>query len=395
MSDESKRTSQNISEEDASEVSRDHRVPRREALKGLGALAVTGTAFAAVGCSSDGAADAMAEASNAAAAPAGTSMTAGAPDRMASTMTAHAGASAKPASTMPASMTSTQPAAAAAGASSAPMTAMTNSASAGSAAPAGAAAAGSSAPVTGGMAPGASAAGAAASGSAGAAAMAGTTDLSSLACILTPDMTEGPFFIDEKLNRSDLLMGETDESIVMATPLALTIGVFKVNGMTCTPMPGLQVDIWHADALGIYSDVASGFVQSTDTRGKKFLRAYQITNESGLVDFATIYPGWYMSRTIHIHFKIRMPMGGSSAYDFTSQMFFDEKVSKEVLSTGPYAKAPGTRSVFNDDDHIFQGTPQNGQKPPAGQKAPGLDAMVALNKSGNGYVGLLKVGLKM
>jgi protocatechuate 3,4-dioxygenase beta subunit len=233
----------------------------------------------------------------------------------------------------------------------------------------------------------------ASSAGAGGAAATGT-DLSSLACILSPDMTEGPFFVEEEMNRSDLVMGETEKSIVMATPLALTIGVYKVDGMTCTPLSGLQVDIWHADALGIYSDVASGFVQATDTRGKKFLRGYQVTNESGLVQFATIYPGWYMSRTIHIHFKIRMPMG-SSAYDFTSQMFFDEKISEEVLATGPYATAPGNRAVFNDDDHIFQGTATNGQKPPAGQKAPGLDTMVSLSKMASGYTGLLKIGLKI
>jgi protocatechuate 3,4-dioxygenase beta subunit len=235
-------------------------------------------------------------------------------------------------------------------------------------------------------------AGAAGSG----AAMATTaTDLSSLACILSPAMTEGPFFVEEKLNRSDLVKGESDELISKAIPLQLVIGIYKVNGMMCMPMPGLQVDIWHANAHGLYSDVASGFVQSMDTKGKQFLRGYQVTNEVGTVQFATIYPGWYPSRTIHIHFKIRMPMGGNTAYDFTSQMFFEESVSKEVLAMAPYSSTPGTRMIFNDDDHIFNGTQMNGQKPPAGQKAPGSQTIVALNKMGNGYVGALKIGLQM
>lgn len=352
------------------------RVPRREALKGLGALAVTSSALAAIGCGSESP-EMVGEPAAGASAPSSAS------PMQAATATAQAGASAsapKPASMAPSSssMTAMQPMAASAG---------SPAAIGGSPAPA-------TSPGAAG-APAASSAGAMASsaGAGGAAAPAGT-DLSSLACILSPDMTEGPFFIEEELNRSDLVMGETDEAIVMATPLALTIGVYKVDGMTCTALPGLQVDIWQADALGIYSDVASGFVQATDTRGKKFLRGYQITNESGLVQFATIYPGWYMSRTIHIHFKIRMPMG-SSAYDFTSQMFFDEEVSSEVLASGPYAKAPGTRSVFNDDDHIFLGTQRNGQTPPAGQKPPGMDTMVSLTKMGSGYTGLLKVGLKI
>jgi protocatechuate 3,4-dioxygenase beta subunit len=359
------------------------RLPRREALKGLGALAVTTTAFAAVGCSSD-LADSMTEPASSSAA--GSTASATRP-------TAGAQAGTGAATTKPAAMTTgtstapAQPTAASAGSPATMSKSGGSSAAAGGASGAAAGAAGASAaPAAGAMASSASA------GAGGAAATG--TDLSSLACILSPDMTEGPFFIEEKMNRSDLVMGETEESIVMATPLALTIGVYKVDGMTCTPLSGLQVDIWHADALGIYSDVASGFVQATDTRGKKFLRGYQVTNEAGLVQFATIYPGWYMSRTIHIHFKIRMPMG-SSAYDFTSQMFFDEKISEEVLATGPYATAPGNRAVFNDDDHIFQGTPTNGQKPPAGQKAPGLDTMVSLSKMAGGYTGLLKIGVKI
>jgi len=212
--------------------------------------------------------------------------------------------------------------------------------------------------------------------------MMAAPDLSSLACILAPEMTEGPFFIEEKLNRSDLVMGESDEAIVKAVPLKLVMGVYQVDGMTCTPLPGLQVDIWHANALGIYSDVRSGFVQSTDTQGKQFLRGFQITNEVGTVEFATIYPGWYPSRTIHIHFKIRMPMGGNAAYDFTSQMFFDEAISKEVLSLAPYSGTPGTRSIFNEDDHIYNGTAMNGQQPPAGQTAPGAQTTVELSKVG-------------
>ena len=356
------------------------RVPRRDALKGLGALAVTSTALAAIGCGAEPAAAGSSAGSSASGPPAAAAAT-----------TAGAGTSAaatKPAgmATGSASTAPLQPTAASAGSASTATSAGAAAASAGASGAASAAAGTTAAPAAGAVASSA--------GAAGAAAASASTDLSSLACILSPDMTEGPFFVEEKMNRGDLVKGETDESIVMATPLALTIGVYKVDGMTCTPLPGLQVDIWHADALGIYSDVASGFVQATDTRGKKFLRGYQMTNESGLVQFATIYPGWYMSRTIHIHFKIRMPMG-SSAYDFTSQMFFDEKISEEVLASGPYAKAPGNRSVFNEDDHIFQGTSTNGQQPPAGQKAPGLDTMVALSKTGSGYSGLLKIGLQI
>jgi protocatechuate 3,4-dioxygenase beta subunit len=212
---------------------------------------------------------------------------------------------------------------------------------------------------------------------------------------MSPAMTEGPFFVEEKLNRSDLVMGETDEAITAALPLLLTLGVYSVSGSTCKPVSGLQVDIWHANALGVYSDVRSGAIQSLDTQGKKFLRAYQITDEAGLVRFATIYPGWYPSRTIHIHVKVRMPMGGNTAYDYTSQIFFDESISSMVLSQAPYSKTMGTRMIFNDDDHIYNGTAANGQKPAAGKTPPGKELTAALTKMGSGYAAVVKLGIKV
>jgi protocatechuate 3,4-dioxygenase beta subunit len=213
-----------------------------------------------------------------------------------------------------------------------------------------------------------------------------------LQCIATPAMTDGPFFVEEKLDRANLIMGETADTLVQAMPLRLVIGVFDVKGMMCTPVAGATVDIWHADSVGIYSDVASGIVQSMDTRGKKFLRGYQVTDERGLVAFDTIYPGWYMSRTIHIHFKLRMLGSGSSAKEFTSQMFFDEAINAKVLAQGPYATHTG-RQVMNDDDHIFNGTAMNGQKPASGQEAPGKAIMPTMEMMGNGYVATLKIGL--
>jgi protocatechuate 3,4-dioxygenase beta subunit len=237
------------------------------------------------------------------------------------------------------------------------------------------------------------------SGGTGGAAASGmhspTTDLASLQCIVTPAMTDGPFFVEEKLNRSNLIMGETSEAIVKAVPLHLVMGVYEVNGMMCKPLTGVQVDIWQADAIGIYSDVASGVVQAEDTRGKKSLRGYQLTDEQGIVVFDTVYPGWYMSRTIHIHFKLRMlHTSGNSASEFTSQMFFDEAINAMVLAKPAYSNRSGKRSVLNDADHIFNGTASNGQKPAAGSKAPGESIMPTLVATGDSYTATLKIGIK-
>jgi protocatechuate 3,4-dioxygenase beta subunit len=230
-------------------------------------------------------------------------------------------------------------------------------------------------------------------GAAGVGGSASATGLDALNCIVTPAMTDGPFFVDEGLNRSSLIMGETDAAIANAVPLKLVIGVYAVSGMACKPLAGVQVDIWQANAIGVYSDVTPGLVQSVDTRGKKFLRGYQLSDAQGVVRFDTIYPGWYMSRTIHIHFKLRMLDSSVSAREFTSQMFFDEAINAAVLANAPYSSRSDTRAVLNDDDHIYNGTAMNGQRPPAGTSAPGKSIMPALAADGAGYTATLKIGV--
>jgi protocatechuate 3,4-dioxygenase beta subunit len=364
-------------------LSSSRRVPRREALKGLGALAVTATAFAAVGCSSDGSGASAAGAAgqggaptagNAAAGGAGSTAVGAAGSATAGSAGTRAGVS---------GTTGTSTAGASAGA--------TGNSTAGSAGSAQAGASGtpsmSTAGASGGVSP------AAGSGGAGG---TGTTTLDMLQCIVTPAMDEGPFFVEEQqLDRANLVMGETDAAVAMATPLRLVMGIYKVDGMMCMPMSNVQVDIWQANAIGVYSDVASGVVQSVDTRGKTFLRGYQKTDAQGKVAFDTIYPGWYMSRTIHIHFKLRMPGSGSSAYEFTSQMYFDEAINAMVLSKGPYTNRTGTRTVLNEQDHIFNGQPVGSSAPPANGMAPGKQIMPTLVAMGSGYEGTLKIGVKM
>jgi protocatechuate 3,4-dioxygenase beta subunit len=111
-----------------------------------------------------------------------------------------------------------------------------------------------------------------------------------------------------------------------------------------------MVDIWHCDALGVYSDVED---PSFNTKGQKFLRGYQVTDENGIVAFTTIYPGWYQGRTVHIHFKVRSGAGSGQHYEFTSQLFFDDALSDQVFASKPYANK-GRRTERNEDDLIFR-----------------------------------------
>ena len=182
------------------------------------------------------------------------------------------------------------------------------------------------------------------------AATSGTVTESS--CILSPAMTEGPYFVDEKLNRSDLVSGTSKAGVVQGMPLTLNIDLRSVASAGCLPVAGVQVDVWHCDAVGEYSDEAAGMGQS-GTKGQTYLRGYQVSDASGRVTFKTIYPGWYPGRTIHVHVKARTFNGaGNKTFDFTTQLFFDDAVSDAVMATAPY-NARGTRNTRNANEYIY------------------------------------------
>jgi protocatechuate 3,4-dioxygenase beta subunit len=126
----------------------------------------------------------------------------------------------------------------------------------------------------------------------------------------TPTVTEGPYWVDEKLFRSDIRTDPTTGVARSGIPLTLTITVQNLsNSSSCSPLAGAYVDIWHCDAKGVYSDESTynpgGGTGNVNKSGQKFLRGYQITDGNGQVTFTTIYPGWYSGRTIHIHFRVR------------------------------------------------------------------------------------------
>lgn len=160
------------------------------------------------------------------------------------------------------------------------------------------------------------------------------------ACVVRPEMTEGPYFVDEMLNRSDIRSDPMDGAISQGAPLELTFNVSQINTNGCMALPNAQVDIWHCDAFGVYSDVENA-------QGKKFLRGFQLTDANGVAKFVTIYPGWYPGRTVHIHFKIRV-----NNYDFTSQLFFDDAFTDQVYLQDPYTQR-GERNTRNQNDNIY------------------------------------------
>ncbi len=198
--------------------------------------------------------------------------------------------------------------------------------------------------------------------------------------VATPELTEGPFFVDEGLNRSNLLGDTTRASVINGAPFALAVNVYMLSGATVAAFAGAQVDVWHTDAVGAYSDEAGGGIQSEDTTGQKFLRGYQVTDASGAVNFQTIYPGWYQGRAVHIHFKVRKAASGSQTYEFTSQFFFDDTLSDTVLAQAPY-NTRGTRTVRNANDGIYN--------------EGGSRLVLNVSKSGSGYAATHNIYLAM
>jgi protocatechuate 3,4-dioxygenase beta subunit len=172
-----------------------------------------------------------------------------------------------------------------------------------------------------------------------------------LNCVVRPAQTEGPYFVDRRLNRADIRPDPSDRTVPAGDPFAVIMAVHRVSGSSCAPLANAHVDLWQCDALGVYSDVRD-FQGRFDTRGKHFLRGYQLTGTDGLARFTTVYPGFYEGRAPHIHFKVRLFEGTRVTREFTSQFYFDEAVNDRVYARAPYNTNTGRR-VRNNEDRIW------------------------------------------
>lgn len=198
-------------------------------------------------------------------------------------------------------------------------------------------------------------------------------------CVVKPEQTEGPYFVDVQLDRRDIRSDPETRAISEGVPLELQFEVTRVTGTECAPLPNALVDVWQCDGLGIYSDVRDTNARF-NTVGQKFLRGHQRTDMAGNAQFTTIYPGWYQGRTIHIHFKIRVPSERGGAYDFTSQLYFDDALSDRVFEQHPYTRNTNRR-VRNEQDGIF--------------RSGGDQLMVTATPKGTGYAAMFAVGLQL
>ncbi len=171
-------------------------------------------------------------------------------------------------------------------------------------------------------------------------------------CVIRPEIEEGPFFVDHQLNRSDLRIDPTSGAVSAGLPLMLTFELSQVAAGRCAPLAGAMIDLWQCDARGVYSGV-SGPGQPAQAAGGKALRGFQIADSEGRARFTTVFPGWYQGRTVHIHLKVRTTSAPAGAYEFTSQLFFDDALTERVHATPAYA-GRGRRDTTNRTDGIFR-----------------------------------------
>ena len=179
-------------------------------------------------------------------------------------------------------------------------------------------------------------------------------------CVLTPELTEGPYYIAGEKLRRDIRDGHP------GTLLTLRLSV--LNASTCKPIKGAAVDIWHADAAGNYSGFGGGAASRTCMRG------IQKTDADGLALFTTVYPGWYQGRAVHIHVKVHV--GGNVVH--TGQFFFPDAITRQAYLARPYA-ARGNPDLTNAQDSIFV----NG----------GKRSMLTVRKHGAAYVASIAMGV--
>ncbi len=184
-------------------------------------------------------------------------------------------------------------------------------------------------------------------------------------CVVRPEVTEGPYYVDVGLIRSDIREQKA------GAPLYLTFNVVQVADGACTPLQGATVEIWHCDAAGAYSGVSD---RGSNTTGQTWLRGAQVTDANGIATFTTIYPGWYPGRAVHIHFKV----SPSADKVFTSQLFFDDTLSQQVFTQAAYTSKNSTPDTLNSADNIYQDL-----------------LLLTTTQSGDGYAATFPIGIDL
>jgi protocatechuate 3,4-dioxygenase beta subunit len=161
------------------------------------------------------------------------------------------------------------------------------------------------------------------------------------ACTLTPAAILGPYYFDPKLVRRDITEGHP------GAPLRLRFVI--MDAANCMPVSGARVDVWQTRADGHYSGYpGQGDKQNIDTSGGTFMRGTQTSDARGEALFDSVYPGWYIGRTPHVHFKIFIDEKDM----LTGQMYFPDALSQYIFANVGSYHRKAVRTIFNSDDQF-------------------------------------------
>ncbi|KAF5012331.1 hypothetical protein FDECE_1558 [Fusarium decemcellulare] len=166
-------------------------------------------------------------------------------------------------------------------------------------------------------------------------------------CVLSPEITAGPYYIVGEYLRSNVIEKEWCDGV----PLFLEVQYVDVS--TCAPLPRLAIDVWNCNATGVYSGVSAGAGPDTT-----FLRGIQITDHDGVAQFETIFPGHYEGRAVHTHLLTHtnasvLSNGTISVWNspvtHIGQLFWPDDLREEVEKLHPY-NTNEVEVTTNDED---------------------------------------------
>ncbi|PYH88612.1 GPI anchored dioxygenase [Aspergillus ellipticus CBS 707.79] len=173
--------------------------------------------------------------------------------------------------------------------------------------------------------------------------------------ILTPTITDGPYYVWGEVIRQNVI----EESYCDGIDVFLEVQYIDVN--TCRPVQGAFVDIWNANATGVYSGISTSGNYAADGWDSTYLRGIQETDSDGVVTFSTIFPGHYDGRATHTHLLTHLNSTinrnngtlevGTGSVAHIGQLFWNEVLRTAVEDTYPYTT--NTQDVTSNADDMW------------------------------------------
>ncbi|KAK4506066.1 hypothetical protein PRZ48_004031 [Zasmidium cellare] len=172
--------------------------------------------------------------------------------------------------------------------------------------------------------------------------------------IFAPSITDGPYYVWGEMIRSNVVEDEYSDGV----PLHLEVQYYDIE--TCEPIPDVYVDIWNANATGVYSGISTSGNYAADGYNSTYLRGIQSTDAMGVATFDTIFPGHYDGRATHTHLLAHMNVTTlpnntllieTGTVTHIGQLFWNEVLRTAVENTSPYDE--NTQAVTSNAEDMW------------------------------------------